>query len=70
MINMIRRYIYPIYLLPASSCIPEQNIISRVNVISEGAPTRIRIVRLISFGMTALPRMGIYALVQHSDYSL
>ena len=47
------------YLLPASSCIPEQNTISRVNVISEGSPSRSRMVLRISFGITTLPRSSI-----------
>ena len=59
MINMIRRYIYPIYLLPASSCIPEQNTKSCVNVISEGSPILIRSVRRISFGITMRPRSSM-----------
>ena len=54
------RYIlYPMYPLPASSCIPEQNAISCVNVFSEGSPSRILIVRLISFGITTRPRSSI-----------
>ena len=50
---------YPMYLLPASSCIPEQNAKSCVNVISEGSPILIRSVRRISFGMTIRPRSSI-----------
>ena len=50
---------YPMYPLPAISCIPEQNTISRVNVISEGSPILIRSVRRISFGITMRPRSSI-----------
>ena len=50
---------YPMYLLPASSCIPEQNTKSCVNVISEGSPSRIRMVLRISFGITTRPKSSI-----------
>ena len=43
-------------ILCAKLCIAIQNLSIGVNVVSEGSPSRIRSVRLISLGMTILPR--------------
>lgn len=43
----------------AKSNIPKQNFSLGVNVISEGSPSRIRMVRRISLGMTTRPRSSI-----------
>ena len=51
-------HVSPMHLSAADSTLM-QNAISRVNVISEGSPSRILIVRLISFGITTLPRSSI-----------
>ena len=37
-------------------CIAQQNLSIGVNVVSKGSPSRMRSVRLISFGMTILPK--------------
>ena len=41
------------------SIIAKQNLSSGVNIVSVGSPSRIRIVLLISFGITTLPRSSI-----------
>ena len=41
------------------SIIAKQNLSSGVNIVSVGAPSRMRIVLLISLGMTTLPRSSI-----------
>ena len=43
----------------ASSSIPQQNCSHRVNDVCNGSPSRIRMVRRISFGMTTRPRSSI-----------
>ena len=48
----------PMYLSAADSTLM-QNTKSCVNVFSEGSPSRILIVRLISFGITTRPRSSI-----------
>ena len=48
-----------ICILSAISFIALQNAYSCVNVICNGSPSLIRIVRLISFGITTLPRSSI-----------
>lgn len=40
----------------AKSSMPKQNFSHRVNVINDGSPSRIRIVRRISLGMTTRPK--------------
>ena len=42
--------------LSTTLCIAKQNLSNGVNVVSRGSPSRIRIVLLISFGITTLPR--------------
>ena len=41
------------------SIIAKQNLSSGVNIVSVGSPSRIRIVRLISFGITTRPRSSM-----------
>jgi len=56
----LRRYVptyHPRRL--ASSNIPKQNLSHGVNNICDGSPSRIRMVRRISLGMTILPRSSI-----------
>ena len=45
--------------LSTTLCIAKQNLSNGVNVVSRGSPSRIRIVLLISFGITTLPRSSI-----------
>ena len=40
-------------------CIAQQNLSIGVNVVREGSPSRMRIVLLISFGITTLPKSSI-----------
>ena len=40
-------------------CIAIQNLSKGVNVVCSGSPSRMRKVRLISFGITTLPRSSI-----------
>ncbi len=49
---------FPMYRSFAASS-PIQNTISCVNVISEGSPSRSRMVLRISFGITTLPKSSI-----------
>ena len=43
----------------AKSSMPKQNFSHRVNVINDGSPSRIRIVRRISLGMTTRPKSSM-----------
>lgn len=43
----------------AKSSIAKQNCSHRVNVVCDGSPSRIRMVRRISLGITTLPRSSI-----------
>ena len=45
--------------LSATLCIAKQNLSNGVNVVSRGSPSRIRIVLLISLGITTLPKSSI-----------
>ena len=45
--------------LSTKLCIAIQNLSKGVNVVSSGSPSRIRIVLLISFGITTRPRSSI-----------
>ena len=49
----------PKWYLPSISSKDIQNFISCVNDVSDGSPSRIRIVRRISFGITTRPRSSI-----------
>jgi len=51
------RYSTPIRL--DKSVIAYTNRVVGVNVVSVGSPSRMRMVRLISFGMTTLPKSSI-----------
>ena len=54
---VVMYYFHPFRL--AKSSIAKQNLSHRVNAVCNGSPSRIRIVRRISFGITTLPRSSI-----------
>lgn len=51
-------YCPEVYLL-TTLCIAKQNLSNGINVVSKGAPSRMRMVRRISFGITTLPRSSM-----------
>ena len=57
-VSVVMYYYHPRLL--AKSNIEKQYFSHRVNDVSNGSPSRIRRVLLISFGMTILPRSSLY----------
>ena len=55
--SVIMHYPHPVLFSKSSRA--KQNLCHCVNVISNGSPSRIRRVRLISFGITTRPRSSI-----------
>ena len=56
-------------ILYARLCIAKQNLPSGVNVVSEGSPSRIFNVRLISFGITILPQSSTRRTISVAFFS-
>ena len=56
---ILRHYVQSIPHLFDRSNMAKQNLSHRANVICDGSPSRIRMVRRISLGMTTLPRSSI-----------
>lgn len=56
---VLRHYVQSILHLFDRSSIAKQNLSHRANVICDGSPSRIRMVRRISLGMTTRPRSSI-----------
>ena len=56
---ILRHYVQSSLHLFDRSSMAKQNLSHRANVVSDGSPSRIRIVRRISLGMTTLPRSSI-----------
>jgi hypothetical protein len=55
---LLLRFCYLLYL-STKLCITTQNLSKSVNVVSRGSPSRMRIVRRISLGITTLPKSSI-----------
>lgn len=56
---ILRHYVQSILHLFDRSSMAKQNLSHRANVICDGSPSRIRMVRRISLGMTTRPRSSI-----------
>ena len=56
---ILRHYVQSSPHLFDRSSMAKQNLSHRANVICDGSPSRIRMVRRISFGMTTRPRSSI-----------
>lgn len=59
LLHLSPRYVLPHPILLSSPSIPPQNLSHCSNIVNDGSPSRIRIVRRISLGITTRPRSSM-----------